>query len=100
VDGGGVPQVMQSWLIAAAVMTQHASPNSQSAEDVLCRVARHRGGSARQEQCCVQCGGVLLGTLGHIGPQGAGETGRSGGTRHRSWLMVPAVSCRICSLES
>src|SRR6516164_9875508 len=54
VDGGGLPQVMQSWLIAAAVMTQHASPNSQLAEDVLCRVARHRGGSARQEQCCVQ----------------------------------------------
>ena len=67
VDGGGVPQVMQSWLIAAAVMTQHAGPNSESAEEVLCRAARHRGGSACQEQCCVQCGGVLLGTQRHIG---------------------------------
>ena len=31
---GGVPQVMQSRLMTAAVVTHHARPNSQSAEDV------------------------------------------------------------------
>jgi hypothetical protein len=32
VDGAGVPQVLPSWLIAAAVMTHQAGPNSESAE--------------------------------------------------------------------
>ena len=71
---GTVPQVMQSGLITAAVGTQHACPDSQSAEDMLRRVASQRGSGAGQEQRRAQFSGVLLGVLGHIVPQRAGES--------------------------
>src|SRR5205823_10712722 len=50
VYGGGVPQVMQSRLFWDAVVTHPAGTNSKSAEHMLLRVARHRGGSEWYER--------------------------------------------------
>ena len=55
-------------------MTQHACPYSQASEDVLRRVTRQRNCSASQKERCIRFAGVLLGTLGHIGPNGRGKS--------------------------
>ena len=88
---GGMPQVMQSRLITAAVVTQHACPNSQSAEDILRGVPRQRASSAGQEQRRIRFGGVLLGALGHIGLQRAGESRAHG---HQPCLVEFAFANR------
>ena len=69
----GVPQVMQSRLITAAVVPQHAGPNAQPAKDIFRGIPLQRASIAGQEQCRVRFGGVFLGTLGYVGLQSNAE---------------------------